>query len=300
MVYPIHVGIFALLLLAQAGTGFWLIRRHKKKQNSRPPLDLALVRQPGESLRIQAEELLEKMLDQIVIGSLAAMFVLGAVPWAVKKFFPQADWLSLLVGTFASVAAVSVWFLLRVRSFGLKRANVRLGMAGERDVAGHLQALTAKGYQVFHDVPMAHENGLENIDHLAVGQHGIVVVETKTRSIPTDRPPGRLEVSFDGTRLKWPRFEDDQKTVRQVERCARWVARRVRETFQLDVPVYQIIAIPGWQVLPGKSLNPRVINPGAIALAFETMTDDKPCALKAPQIKSISNHFEELCRHTHW
>ncbi|MGV3659471.1 MAG: nuclease-related domain-containing protein [Prosthecobacter sp.] len=289
-----------MALLAHAGTAFWLIKRHKRKQNNRPPLGLALVRQPGESLRIKAEELLEKMLDHLFVGSLAAIVVLGAVPWAVMQFFPQADRFALAVGSGASFAAVSVLCITKVLSLSIKRSNARLGMAGERDVAGHLQALTARGYQVFHDIPIVHEKSIENIDHLAVGKHGIVVVETKTRSIPTDRAHGRLEVSFDGTRLKWPRHDDDQKTVRQVERCARWAARSIRELFQLDVPVYQIIAIPGWHVVPGESYHPRVINPGGIALAFETMTDDKPVALKPAQIKTISTHFEELCRRTHW
>ena len=293
---PLWIALLFLLYLLAAA---WLIRCKKAKRQLRPPIELKLLRLPGETARKKVDELLETMVDQLVNGALAAS-ILMVSPVLVLICMPTADQKWLLFSSAFLFVAVSVFYLNKVVKLGMERANYRLGSAGEREVAGHLQVLNAKGYWVFHDVPVQHETGMENIDHLAVGPHGLVVIETKTRSISTKESGGRQEVTFDGERLSWPKCPDDRKSVRQVKRCAQWVGDLAREECSREIHVHQIIAIPGWQVVPGKSYNPRVLHPGALENAFDMMVANQPNVLKPAEIKRIAARIETLCRDADW
>ncbi|OYW73215.1 MAG: hypothetical protein B7Z37_22435 [Verrucomicrobia bacterium 12-59-8] len=290
----------ALLFLLYVFAAKWLILRSKAKRQSRPPIHLKLLRLPGETARLKADELLEEMVDQLFYGAVASTILMMG-PLVVLVWVPAADVRWLLFSSAVLFLTASVHHLRKVVKIGKKRANYRLGAAGEREVAGHLQVLNAKGYKVFHDVPVTHEKGMENIDHLAVGPHdGLVLIETKTRSISTKENRGNQEVTFDGERLSWPTYPDDLKTVQQVKRCARWVADLVREEFGRTIPVQQIIAIPGWEVVPGKCYNPRVLHPGALEDAFDMMMASQPNVFKPSEIKRLVAKIEILCRDADW
>lgn len=276
-----------------------LIVRAKAKRQVRPPIDLKLLRLPGETARIKADQLFEQMMEQLLLGAGAAT-ILMIGPFLVVPLVPKVDGRLLLFSSGVLFVAASIYYLRKVVKLGMERANYRLGSAGEREVAGHLQALNTKGYRVFHDVPVKREKSVENIDHLAVGPHGLVVIETKTRSISTNKLAGSQKVAFDGERLIWPKYPDDQKTVKQVKRCAGWVADLVRQECGRDIPMHTIIAVPGWEVVPGKSYNPRVLHPGALEHAFDMMVTDKPAVLKPAEIKRIAVKLEELCRESEW
>jgi uncharacterized protein YneF (UPF0154 family) len=289
----------ALLFLLYIFAAAWLIRRKKAKRQLRPPIELKLLRLPGETARKKVDELLETMVDQLLYGALAAT-ILMVSPLLVLMWRPTADVRWLLFSCVFLFVATSIYYLCKVVNIGMDRANYRLGSAGEREVAGYLQVLNAKGFWVFHDVPVQHEKGMENIDHLAVGPHGLVVIETKTRSISTKENRGKQEVKFDGERLCWPKCPDDRKTVWQVKRCAEWVAKNVRDEFGRDIPVQQIIAIPGWEVVPGKCYNPRVLHPGALENAFDMMIANQPKVLNPAEIKRFATKIETLCRDIDW
>jgi hypothetical protein len=289
----------ALLFLIYLFTAAWLIRRKKAKRQLRPPIDLKLLRLPGETARKKVDKLLETMVDQLLYGALAAS-ILMVSPLLVRMCMPTADLKWLLFSSTFLFLAVSVFYLSKVVKLGMERANYRLGSAGEREVAGHLQVLNAKGYWVFHDVPVQHEKGMENIDHLAVGPYGLVVIETKTRSISTKEAASRQVVSFDGEKLSWPKCPEDRKTVQQVRRCAQWIADLARQECGREIPVQQIIAIPGWEVVPGKFYKPRVLHPGALHVAFEMMMANQPTILNPAEIKSLAAKIETLCRDSDW
>lgn len=289
----------ALLFLCYVVAATQLILRTKAKRQLRPPIDLKLLRLPGETARLKAEQLFEKMMEQLLHGAGAATILMMG-PFIVRVWMPKADGRWLLFSSGVLFVAASVYYLRKVVKLGMERANYRLGSAGEREVAGHLQVLNAKGYWVFHDVPVKHESAMENIDHLAIGPHGLVVIETKARGIPTNGNTAGLKVTFDGERLIWPRWPDDQKTVQQVKRCAAWAAKIARTECGRDVAIHQIIAIPGWEVIPGNFYNPRVLHPGALEYAFDMMMAAQPTVLKPAEIKRIMAKIEELCRDADW
>ena len=214
---------------------------------------------------------------------------------------PKANLMATVISCLALFAAGSILVGSRVIALFRERGDAGLGHAGERAVAEELQPLMAQGYRVFHDVPVS-RNGevIENIDHVAVGPHGLVVIETKTRRISTKPYAGKQEVTFDGERLIWPFYANDRSTVRQVQRCAEWAGKLAREECGREIPVQQIIAIPGWPVRPGTSYNPRVVPAGGIAAAIEFITEKKPQVLRENDIKRIVTKFDALCRDAEW
>lgn len=290
---------FALLFLGYVVIAIRIIVRNKAARALRLPIESKLLRLPGESLRIKADELLEKMMEKLLHGAAAATLLLP-MPFLMLSWEPKADGKWLLGSSACLFVAASIYYIRQAVKLGMERANYRLGQAGEREVAAQLHALQAEGYLVFHDVPMERESGMENIDHLAVGPHGLVVIETKARGIPASDKFEDEKVAFDGVRLIWPRYPDDQKTVRQINRCAQWTSKLAREVCGKEVFIQQIIAIPGWQVHAGSSRNPRVLNPGGMKDAFRMMIVDRPVVLKQADIKRLATRLEKLCRNVEW
>jgi len=289
----------ALLFLAYVVAATQLILRAKARRQVRPPIELKLLRLPGETSRLKADALFEQMMEQLLFGAGAATILMMA-PFLVVPWVPKVEGWPLLLSSGSLFIAASIYYLRKVVKIGMERASYRLGSAGEREVAGHLQALNAKGYWVFHDVPVEREGGVENIDHLAVGPNGLVVIETKARSIATNEKSGSRKVTFDGERLIWPKWSDDRKTVQQVKRCAKWVADLARGECGREIPVHTIIAIPGWEVQPGNFYNPRVLHPGALGHAFEMMMMDQATVLKPAEIKRLAARIEQHCRVSDW
>lgn len=280
------------------------ILRHghlKAKRQVRPPVELKLLRLPGESLRVKSEKLLERIMDWLMWGTLLSVALLIAPLTVLWHLYPKANLAATVVSCVALFAAGSVIVVMRVLALMKERGEVRLGLAGERSVAEELQPLMSLGYRVFHDVPLTRNDiTTENLDHVAVGPHGLVVIETKTRSISTIPYAGKQEVTFDGERLIWPFYANDKSAVRQVSRCAEWLGKLVHDECGRDVPVHQIIAIPGWTVVPGKFYNPRVVSGSAVAGAFRSMIEGKPVILKPAEIKRIETKLGELCRDVEW
>jgi len=291
--------IFAVFA-GQTIFAFWFLSRQKAKRQSKPPIELRFLRLPGESLRIRSEALLDQMINWLLGGSLLAIGLFCA-PFAVLQLFPKIEPVSAFASSLALFALGNIATFRRVVEIGEERGRLRLGHAGERSVAEELQPMMELGYRVFHDLPITRDGvTTENIDHVAVGPQGLVVIETKTKSISTKAYAGKQEVTFDGERLIWPFFANDKGTVKQVGRVAEWLGKLVRDGCGRDVPVQQIIAIPGWTVVPGKFYNPRAVSGSGVAAAFRSMVEGKPEVLNRADIKRIETKLREMCRDVEW
>ena len=172
-----------------------------------------------------------------------------------------------------------------------KRANMHLGYLGERMVGEELQKGLGNGYRLLHDVPVDRGGWTENLDHVAIGPHGAVVIETKTPRKPTDGESGPVEVEFDGEALHWPRFKNDDKPLKQVRRCATWLQEFINRECGITVPVRMVIAIPGWKVKE-RVLGPiRVVSGRGAVDAIVGPTQKEPPILSVPQIEIWKRWF---------
>ncbi len=146
-------------------------------KKSRPPFLKAPLALPGERVR--------EKLDDEIIGFVCAFFIsLFLFLFVIYK--------TIFSGTLSHYLSFRVNFILAVPFLlffyfhGKKKLkNVRayrLGFIGEQVIGQELERARNMGYTIFHDIYC--EEKKFNIDHIAIGKAGIVVVETKAKSKP--------------------------------------------------------------------------------------------------------------------
>lgn len=199
-----------------------------------------LRRRPGRSAGQSAAELRDRLIEDAVLWPMmvsAALIVLALAEW-LQYFMPRhgQPWL------ITAVALISVAYaVIRiVRAIPLAKA-LKLGADGERSVALQLDALRAKGYQVFHDVLGA---GF-NVDHVLIGPAGVFTIETKTRTKPGNE---KAHVSFDGRSVRVAGWEPSRNPVIQARAQAAWLREMLRHHAESDLWVRPIVVFPGWWV----------------------------------------------------
>jgi hypothetical protein len=296
MTFAVTIASFFLIFVAYLMSALGLIRYQKRKRQLEPPEQFVLLRAPGETLRRNDDVLAEKMMDWLVLGSLAAFVLLGS-PLAVLIVVPSANQFLLLGASLTLFVAASIVVLRRIASLASQRRNAHQGYLGERRIAEHLQGVIASGFRLFHDVPLSLGDRMANIDHVAIGPQGAVVVETKTYSKPTHHKGSPLRVVFDGERITWPRCPNDTKTLWQVKKNAEWLQEYIRQHCQITVPVAQVVAIPGWDVREKVLTVPRVVRGSGVADAvLHAIQASRPALLSPAQIRDVSAALERLCR----
>jgi hypothetical protein len=140
------------------------------------------------------------------------------------------------------MAAVLGW-LLRFRTSSQTRAW-RRGAAGERRTARLLAPLERHGWTILHDLAIPVSPA--NLDHLAIGPGGVVLVDSK-------RYRGRLWLDHDG--FLWHGRHPLVSTLR----TARWAADQADEVLGVaDVDVTPILAVHGAAIPWGRLRVDRV------------------------------------------
>lgn len=217
----------------------------------RSPIQGRARRQAGEGLRQRVSENREWFWlygAGIVIGAFLLIAV-SWLDWLIKG--PTAPW-SI---TFSGVV-VAALFPFAAWKRWKNSENDAKGLRGELAAAEWLEELQRAGYHVFHDLPCTAADGRAcNIDHLAVGPAGVLVVETKFRS------KGKGEkVEYDGERLRVG-GQDEARTLRQARTCRDDVRRRLERIGLGAMPVRAVVVFPGWDVKEVSGAEVWVLNP---------------------------------------
>lgn len=206
------------------------------KLADRSPLKGKPLRNPGQSLDEQRNEL---AVDNVLVPSivaLIALYVAGLEWWRVFHPGPMYTYLYTVLAVFALIyASWKVWRTLPI----LRR--LRLASEGEKVVGQFLESLREHGYRIFHDV--VGDNF--NLDHVIVGPAGVFTVETKTRSKPVR---GDSKVTFDGEKIFVGGFESDRDAVVQAKAQASWLRTLLAESTGRTFNVRSVIVFPGWFV----------------------------------------------------
>ena len=252
------------------------------KNGKRSPIKDKPLRNPGQSLDEQLDELVIDKISQPLIIALL-LVVLAGLEWS-RYYFPQKPSPILYtVGALAGVgyAAYQIW-----RVWPRLRA-LKLGRDGEKVVGQYLERLRETGYQVFHDVV---GTGF-NVDHVLIGPAGVFTIETKTFS---KRPSSDAKVTFDGERLVVDGHEPDRDPVVQAKAQARWLRELLAESTGRKFAVRPVIVFPGWWVEQSKGstrevwvLEPKAL-PGFLA--------QEPEVLSPEDVKLASYHLSRFIR----
>lgn len=265
--------------------GRWKLRRER-----RSPLTSDLLRGPGESLRGQIEDLRDR-----VDTSLTYLFLLPAMGLVLLLAMARASGrpIDAHVATVLAllVAFTMLFFVWRLVTSIRRLWRLRLALDGEIAVGQELQNLMLQGARVYHDFLA---EGF-NIDHIVIGQGGVVAVETKARS-KSNAPEGMrkdsVRVVYDGKALHFP-SHSETKPVEQAVRQAQWLSRWLSSSVGWTVEVTPALAIPGW-FIEHKAYEPvRVFNGKNPNFLLKPRRGQ---ALSASQIQAIAHQVDQRCR----
>jgi hypothetical protein len=250
------LSLLPLLILAPAVFGFawWLDR-----QPRRDPLTTDLRRLPGNSLEIRREESLNRLMKLIAwtlgAGYIAAFMILSRRIPETDIDWHTLDTIYLLIGL--AVSAILSWHIVR-RMPGLRK--MKQGIRAEQAAAQELAEVLAGRNRIIHDVQAQDFN----IDHVVITPGGIFAVETKSRLKPAaGQGAEAVKVIYDGKCLKFPGWMETAP-IEQARRQADWLARHLQAETGERLPVFPVLALPGWFVENAARITDemvRVINP---------------------------------------
>lgn len=254
--------------------------RNAKKPGKRSPLDRDPLRNPGESLQEEMQELLDSQLAPTFILAIGFVFF-AAWEWRLKftKSPPQPELLTFLA---VLLIGYSTYQFFSVRR---KLRSMKLGLVGEKLVGQFLEDLRRQGCRVFHDIV-----GKEfNLDHVVVGPQGVFVIETKTYSKP-DR--GQTIVDYDGERIRVNGIEPDRNAIIQARAARNWLDNLLSEATGRRFPMRGVVLLPGWyvkQTKDGQASDIWVLNPKAL----KSFMEHEPAVLKGEDVALISSRLTD-------
>ena len=210
-------------------------------KSGRSPLKQPPLRNPGESLQqLRDDYLNDKLLPFLLFTAL--LFILAGFEWALQTGRMPVSPKSTLVLAFLALAASVVQFF-RVR----KQMRIyNRGLAAEKAVGQFLEQFRARGYTVFHDIPVKAGEKAFNIDHLLIGPKGIFTIETKYRKKPLR---GGCKVIYDGNQVSINGQAPDRDPIAQALGQTAWVRDYLKSCTALSaIPITPLVVFPGWYI----------------------------------------------------
>lgn len=123
----------------------------------------------GSSAAEMARSLAARERQRILLVGGSVLAVVFTLAWMVTRSAQAA------LGLAVMAAGIGI-LLYRGNS---DAAKWRKGARGERSTARYLRALERRGYVVLHDRALDRPGDRANLDHLVIGPHGVVVVDSK-------------------------------------------------------------------------------------------------------------------------
>jgi hypothetical protein len=250
---------------------------------ARSPLKVAPLRNPGQSLDEELQELYnEKVLPYFLFPGLFISYAVGE--WW-RWYLPSPP-----IPRFVTVIALLsvIYSVYQIRKIRPKIHALKQGRDGEKIVGQSLEELRTGGAIVLHDILA---DGF-NVDHVVIAPQGIFVIETKTYSKPNGRD---ARVLFDGAKLSWGGRVPDRDPVKQARANTAWVHQLLKDMTDKSYPARAVVLFPGWFVeTVGAHAHDHiwVLNPKALP-AF--IAQEKP-TLSVEDIKSATCHLSRYIR----
>ncbi len=215
--------------------------KHSSRFRRRCFLTRHLPRSPGESLRIELEQ-----LNRNIAPYAAAAFTFPLLVWsACQSLGDERTWWSmmwLIVDTIAVTACI-VYISERLVSLVRRKRELIVELETKMAVAQELNALIHKGYRVFHDVPAI---GF-NIAHVVVGKTGVFAIETRGVAGTNGRDDEPTwDVVYSGGSLKFPGWQETSAVHHAISHAA-WLQDWLAAAGHI-VAVSPVLVLPGWYI----------------------------------------------------
>jgi hypothetical protein len=200
------------------------------------PIKQRPLRNPGQSLGEQLEDLLDKIMSWAIAPVVALVF--SGLEWGLWFMnSPRQPAVFLVVAVITLLLA-----FYKIRPLWKQRQNLRLAIRGEKAVAETLDSLKRDGYRIIHDIV---EDGY-NIDHVVIGPTGVYMIETKTRSKYENHRD--VHIQYDGQHVLVDGYTPDRDPIRQAQAQADCVARLLEGAAAKPLFVRPVVLFPVWYV----------------------------------------------------
>lgn len=281
---PVLIMLASLLL-----PGLILIawKKRSKHFKGRSPLTRDLLRSPGDSLRIQIEDLNFDISAYLAFTPMVPL-LLYSVYITAASHQPGANvGKSILYGLTAFLGLV--YLLTKLMTLVKRRHKLNIGLDAELAVAQELNELMLNGHRVFHDFPA----DKFNIDHVVVGESGVYAVETKGRTKPIKKgAQASWEVNYDGNTLGFPGWSET-KPLEQAKHQASWLQEWLSGAVGERIAVKPVLVLPGWYV--------KRTGQGGIWVSngknLQSLLHHPECNSLSPKIvQQISHQLDQRCR----
>ena len=218
-----------------------------EKKGRRPPFLKAPLNAPGASLREDLDEKIDSLAVGIVFGPLALLILLSM--GSLFKSNIQHIFLTVFF-----LGAWLLWLIFRGRRLLEEIRTTRLGYLGEVVVGQELERTRARGCSVYHDV--INDKPKFNIDHVLIGEVGVMVFETKAKAKPLR---GETSVKYQDGSLVFSTGQKSKAEVVQAKRNGKYVQKLLlqlindsnkaslrRFTAKNPLPLETCLVYPGW------------------------------------------------------
>ncbi len=281
------IPVLVMFVLFALAIGILAIVKRLHRRGRRNPLTRDLLRNPGESLREQVEDLGQDLTSHLLFLLLIPL-LLGSQFLLQQRFAPQSTTPSLGFVYGIMLLFFILYFAVQIDRTWRTRQRLRLGMECEMAAGQELNQLMLLGCRVYHDFPAEDFN----IDHIVIGPAGVYAVETKGRAKP-DKGRGKEEalVVYDGKSLQFPGWQETEP-IAQAKRQAQWLANWLKNAVGEPVPVQPALALPGW----------FIERKGRDMVVFNSKNPDflaKPRGervLSDEMIQRVAHQVEQRCR----
>ena len=222
-----------------------------EKKDRRPPFLKAPLNAPGASLKEQLDDKIDSFAMGIVSGPAALLVVTGLIP--VLKFGQ-----SLFTLYFIFTAVWLGWLVFRGRKLLEEIRTTRLGYLGEVVVGQELERTRACDCSIYHDIVSEKTRAKFNIDHILIGEVGVMVFETKAKAKPLK---GETSVKYQDGSLAFSTGQKSEAEVVQAKRNGKYVQKLLlqlindsnkaslrRFTSKNPLPLETCLVYPGWHV----------------------------------------------------
>ena len=178
-----------------------------------------------------------------------------------------------------------------------------MGYIGEKIVGQELEKGRSLGYFVFHDI--IDRKKKFNIDHVAIGPAGIIIVETKTKPKP---PKGEPKIIYNGSTLRFPDKSYTSDPLVQVDRNAKAIQNIIHKLisekknhvsfFNKKNPVHvvRIVVYPGWFIDFKKAVSNNAVTKVTNDTILINVIKKMPEKLTRSVVSELHELFEEYLR----
>lgn len=276
--------LFLLLCVIPTSTILWIYKQKNRRKKS--PLNIELLRSPGETLRDEIYELTLDILMKVFLIPTSSILIYAIITTQFAANIERKFDLFTLVIYLLFGFGLIIYLMQNVFKLLNKRNKLRMGYDCELAVGQELNNRMRDGFNVFHDFPA---DGF-NIDHVLIGSTGVFAVETKGRAKNRVSENGNWRLKFDGEKLIFPSWIET-KPITQAVSQAQWLEEWINKTTGAPCKVQPVLAIPGWFIDRTSPSELKVYN----GKNSSFLVKGKPI-LSPQQIQVISHQVEQKCR----